>query len=73
MLTNVPGFPLGRQKKRSSIWRSKRPASTTFSWVYEIRDKHTGEDLYPELRERWLSRLSRRDFEPLRPRDITQI
>ena len=35
-----------------------------FSWVYEIRDKHSGEDLYPELRERWL-RDFRKDFEPL--------
>ena len=35
-----------------------------FSWVYEIRDKHTGEDLYPELRDRWLHHY-RRDFEPL--------
>ena len=35
-----------------------------FSWVYEIRDKHTGEDLYPELRDRWLNGF-REDFEPL--------
>lgn len=35
-----------------------------FSWVYDIRDKHTGEDLYPELREKWLKRY-RQDFEPL--------
>ncbi len=26
-----------------------------FSWVYDIRDKATGEDLYPLLRDRWLS------------------
>ncbi|MBC7814077.1 MAG: hypothetical protein H7175_23185, partial [Burkholderiales bacterium] len=25
-----------------------------FSWVFDIRDKETGEDLYPLLRERWL-------------------
>ncbi len=25
-----------------------------FSWIYDIRDKQTGEDLYPLLRERWL-------------------
>lgn len=25
-----------------------------FSWVYDIRDKETGEDLYPLIRERWL-------------------
>jgi alpha-galactosidase len=35
-----------------------------FSWVYDIRDKETGEDLYPVLRERWLHHF-RRDFEPL--------
>jgi alpha-galactosidase len=35
-----------------------------FSWVYDICDKETGEDLYPMLRERWLKRF-RRDFEPL--------
>ena len=35
-----------------------------FSWVYEIRDKRTGEDLYPELRDRWLNHF-RADFEPL--------
>ncbi len=42
-----------------------------FSWVYDIRDKHTGEDLYPLLRERWLNGY-RRDFEPL-SREIFQI
>jgi alpha-galactosidase len=35
-----------------------------FSWVYDIRDKETGEDLYPLLRQRWLHHY-RRDFEPL--------
>jgi alpha-galactosidase len=35
-----------------------------FSWVYDIRDKETGEDLYPLLREAWLHSC-RRDFEPL--------
>jgi alpha-galactosidase len=42
-----------------------------FSWVYDIRDKHTGEDLYPLLRERWLHSY-RKDFEPL-SREIFQI
>lgn len=42
-----------------------------FSWVYDIRDKHTGEDLYPELRERWFNHY-RRDFEPL-SREMFQI
>ncbi len=35
-----------------------------FSWIYDIRDKQTGEDLYPLLRQRWLGEF-RRDFEPL--------
>ena len=35
-----------------------------FSWVYDIRDKETGEDLYPLLRETWLNGY-RKDFEPL--------
>ncbi len=35
-----------------------------FSWVYDIRDRATGEDLYPLLRQRWL-REYRQDFEPL--------
>lgn len=42
-----------------------------FSWVYDIRDKHTGEDLYPLLRERWLKHY-RKDFEPL-SREMFQI
>ena len=42
-----------------------------FSWVYDIRDKQTGEDLYPLLREHWLDGF-RRDFEPL-SREIFEI
>jgi alpha-galactosidase len=42
-----------------------------FSWVYDIRDKETGEDLYPQLRERWLGDF-RRDFEPL-SRELFEI
>lgn len=42
-----------------------------FSWVYDIRDKATGEDLYPLLKQRWLKEY-RRDFEPL-SRDMFQI
>jgi len=42
-----------------------------FSWVYDIRDKETGEDLYPLLRERWLNNF-RKDFEPL-SREMFQI
>jgi len=42
-----------------------------FSWVYDIRDKHNGEDLYPELRDRWVN-FYRRDFEPL-SREVFEI
>lgn len=42
-----------------------------FSWVYDIRDKKTGEDLYPQLRDRWFNHM-RRDFEPL-TREMFQI
>ena len=41
-----------------------------FSWVYEIRDKQTGEDLYPELRDKWFNDYP--DFEPL-SREIFSI
>jgi alpha-galactosidase len=35
-----------------------------FSWAYDIRDRATGQDLYPLIRQRWLKEY-RRDFEPL--------
>lgn len=35
-----------------------------FSWLYDIRDKESGEDLYPALREGWMKPDKRR-FEPL--------
>ena len=42
-----------------------------FSWACDIRDKATGEDLYPLLRERWLSeRLAK--IEPL-SREVYRI
>jgi alpha-galactosidase len=36
-----------------------------FSWILDIRDRETGEDLYPELRDRWNRGIPRADFEPL--------
>jgi alpha-galactosidase len=42
-----------------------------FSWAYEIRDRATGEDLYPLIRERWFNDY-RRDYEPL-TRDLFEI
>lgn len=43
-----------------------------FSWVYDIRDKETGEDLYPELRQKWLKNPKYKNFEPL-SREIFEI
>ena len=42
-----------------------------FSWAYDIRDRATGEDLYPEIRRRWLNGY-RRDYEPL-SRELFEI
>ena len=42
-----------------------------FSWVYDIRDRKTGQDLYPLLRRRWLNDY-RKDFEPL-TRELFEI
>jgi alpha-galactosidase len=42
-----------------------------FSWVYDIRDRNTGEDLYPMLRDRWFKHY-RKDFEPL-TRELFEI
>jgi alpha-galactosidase len=42
-----------------------------FTWVYDIRDRETGEDLYPTLRRRWLHEV-RKDFEPL-TRELFEI
>jgi alpha-galactosidase len=43
-----------------------------FSWVYDIRDKETGEDLYPELRQKWLKDPKHKHFEPL-SREVFEI
>ncbi len=60
---NMPAFlsVAGEAVKHLEI---KAAGINHFSWVYQIRDKHSGEDLYPELRDRWLHHF-RRDFEPL--------
>ena len=43
-----------------------------FSWILDIRDRETGEDLYPELRDRWFRGVPRPDFEPL-SKDMFEI
>ncbi len=42
-----------------------------FSWMYDIREQETGDDLYPLLRKRWFKEY-RADFEPL-TRELFQI
>lgn len=67
---NMPSFiPVARAAVQNLD--IKAAGINHFSWVYDIRDKHTGEDLYPELREKWL-RGYRKDFEPL-SREIFEI
>ena len=67
---NMPAF-LSVAEEAVKHLEIKAAGINHFSWVYQIRDKHTGEDLYPELRERWLKRY-RRDFEPL-TRELFEI
>jgi alpha-galactosidase len=42
-----------------------------FTWAYDIRDRQSGQDLYPRLRQHWLEDY-RRDFEPL-SRELFEI
>jgi alpha-galactosidase len=42
-----------------------------FSWVYEIKERHSGADIYPLLKQKWLHEY-RKDFEPL-TRELFQI
>lgn len=60
---NMPRFiPVARAaSERLSI---KAAGLNHFSWMLDIRDRQTGEDLYPLVRETWLAR-TRPDFEPL--------
>lgn len=67
---NMPAF-LSVARQALQHLDIKAAGINHFSWVYDIRDKHTGEDLYPELRDRWFNHY-RRDFEPL-SREIFQI
>ncbi len=68
--TNMPYFiPVARAAVEHL--EIKAAGINHFSWVYDIRDKETGEDLYPELRDRWLNHM-RKDFEPL-TREIFEI
>ncbi|MCC6616480.1 MAG: hypothetical protein IT320_23600 [Anaerolineae bacterium] len=67
---NMPSFiPVARAAVENI--EIKAAGINHFSWVYDIRDKKTGEDLYPELRDTWLNRY-RKDFEPL-SREVFEI
>ncbi len=67
---NMPSF-LSVAKEAVKHLDIKAAGINHFSWVYEIRDKHTGEDLYAELCDRWFHHF-RHDFEPL-TRELFQI
>ena len=71
--TNADNMPYFIPVARAAYERLdiKAAGINHFSWVYDIRDKQTGEDLYPLLRERWLNGY-RRDFEPL-TRELFEI
>ncbi len=61
---NMPNFiPVAREAVRHLD--IKAAGINHFSWVYDIRDRQTGEDLYPLLRERWLHDQRYHHFEPL--------
>ena len=67
---NMPSFiPVARAAVQNIT--IKAAGINHFSWVYDIREKRTGEDLYPELREKWLNGY-RKDFEPL-TREVFEI
>lgn len=67
---NMPNFiPVARAALQNLD--IKAAGINHFSWVYDIRDKKTGEDLYPLLRETWFNKTPK-DFEPL-TREIFEI
>jgi alpha-galactosidase len=64
--TNADNMPHFIPVARAAVERLdiKAAGINHFSWIYDVRDKQTGEDLYPLLRDTWLNGY-RRDFEPL--------
>lgn len=69
MHSDITQYALHEQVKRQAVARLDIRAAGTnhFTWILSIRDKQTGEDLYPRFRERWAA-LSPH-FEPL-TRDV---
>jgi len=70
--TDAPNVPITMHiaKRAHEHIDVKAAGLNHFSWIYDIRDKDTGEDLYPRLREKW--QTYRRAFEPL-TREMTEI
>jgi alpha-galactosidase len=70
--TDAPNVPITMHmaKRAHEHVDVKAAGLNHFSWIYDIRDKNTGEDLYPRLREHW--RNYRRTFEPL-TREMLEI
>ncbi len=64
--TNADNMPHFIPVARAAVERLdiKAAGINHFSWIYDVRDKQTGEDLYPLLRDTWLNSY-RRNFEPL--------
>ena len=69
MHADITQYALHEQVKRQAVQRLDIRAAGTnhFTWILSIRDRQTGEDLYPLFRERWQALPS--DFEPL-TRDV---
>ncbi|MDM8528530.1 hypothetical protein QUF58_10005 [Anaerolineales bacterium HSG24] len=68
---NMPNFvPVA--KEATQRLDLKAAGINHFSWMYDIRDKETGEDLYPLLRETWFNDKRYQHFEPL-TRELFQI
>jgi len=69
MQADLTQHALREQVKRQAVSRLDIRAAGTnhFTWILSIRDRQTGEDLYPLFRERWQALPA--DFEPL-TRDV---
>ena len=48
---------------KAAVFKITAAGLNHFTWMLEVRDRNTGEDLYPLFRKRW--RELSPDFEPL--------
>ncbi len=69
MHADITQHALHEQVKRQAVPRLdiRAAGANHFSWILSIRDRQTGEDLYPLFRQRWQALPA--DFEPL-TRDV---